>query len=169
MSETNTQAFNIKAYVNNLLSEKRELETANNALEAERTKLKQGIVKYGEIAKNLEAQNKDQQAKIQSMQRQLDTLQQENAKAAANASGANYSEEIAETLLLAQRTAKQVVNDAEQKAAVMRQDTQRALTSMYMSVSKIRDLVRRMGDDVDLVEASLESLKESGIEGKNLF
>ena len=169
MSETNTQAFNIKAYVNNLLSEKRELENANGALEAERTKLKQGIVKYGEIAKNLEAQSKEQQSKIQMMQRQIDALQQENARLTSSAPNANYTEEIADTLLLAQRTAKQLITDAEQKAAVINQDTQRAVTNMYMSVSKIRDLLRRVGDDVDLVETSLEALKESSRENINPF
>jgi len=161
MSETNAQAFNIKAYVNNLLSEKRELETANSALEAERTKLKQGILKYGEIAKNLEAQNKEQQAKILTLQRQVDTLQQENTRLTANAPSPNYSNEIADTLLLAQRTAKQLISEAEQKAAVMNQDTQRALTNMVSSASKIREFIRRLGDDVTLMENSLESVKGS--------
>ena len=170
MSDTNAQAFNIKAYVNNLLSEKRELETANTALEAERSKLKQGILKYGEIAKNLEAQNKELQSKILMMQRHIDTLQQENTKLAATAANAasasvaiapasDYSSEIAETLLFAQRTAKQLVAEAEQKADVLNQDTKKALTTMYTSVSQVRELIRRIGDDINLVESSLSTIK----------
>ena len=162
MSETNTQAFNIKAYVNNLLNEKRELEAANSALEAEKAKLKQGILKYGEIAKTMEGQNKELQAKVQMLQRQVDTLQQENTKltASTGAPPVDYTGEIAETLLLAQRTAKQVVAEAEQKAATMSQDAQRAISNMYMSVSQIREILRKVGNDISLVEAHLETVKE---------
>ena len=170
MSETNTQAFNIKAYVNNLLSEKRELEAANSALETEKTKLKQGILKYGEIAKSMEAQNKEQSAKILMLQRQIDALQQDNTKLSSSAPSHDYSNEIAETLLLAQRTAKQLVSDAEQKASLMTKDTQKALTNMYLSVSQVRDILRKIGNDIGLVEAHLESLKEAvHYDEKNVF
>jgi hypothetical protein len=167
MSEANTQAFNIKAYVNNLLNEKRELEAANSALEAEKTKLKQGILKSGDIAKTREGQNKELQSKVQMLQRQVDTLQQENARLSANANAvasapapaANYSSEIADTLLLAQRTAKQVLAEAEQRAAVLTQDTQRAVNNMVMSVSQIREIMRKVGNDMSLVEAHLDTIK----------
>ena len=161
MSEVNAQAFNIKAYVNNLLSEKRELEAANSALEAEKSKLKQGILKYGEIAKSMEAQNKEQASKILMLQRQVDALRQENTKLSSSAPSQDYSAEIADTLLFAQRTAKQLVTEAEQRATLMTQETQKSLTNMYMSVSQIRDILRKIGNDVGLVEAHLESLKET--------
>ena len=165
MSETSTQAFNIKAYVNNLLSEKRELEAANNALEAEKSKLKQGVLKYGEIAKNLEQQNKEQQNKIQMLQRQIDSLQHENTKlSSTGAASHEYTNEIADTLLFAQRTAKQLVAEAEQRAAMLNQDTQKALNNMSMSVSQIRDVLRKIGNDVGLVEVHLESLKKSTVQ-----
>jgi len=162
MSEANTQAFNIKAYVNNLLSEKRELEAANSALEAEKTKLKQGILKYGEIAKNMETQNKDQQNKIQMMQRQIDALQQENTQITAVVPiSADYSSEIAETLLLAQRTAKQLVTEAEEKATLMTQDARVALSNVCAAVADIRDHLQNIGSDIGVVEARLEVVKEN--------
>ena len=159
MSDANAQAFNIKAYVNNLLGEKRELEAANSALETEKTKLKQGILKYGEIAKGMEAQNKEQAGKIMMLQRQVEALQQENAKLSASTPTQDYTSEIADTLLFAQRTAKQLVAEAEQKADIMSRETQSAVNGMFMSVTQIREILRKIGNDISLIDAHLETLK----------
>jgi cell division septum initiation protein DivIVA len=197
MSETSAQAFNVKAYVNNLLGEKRELEAAKLALEAEKEKLKQGVLKYGELAKTMEEQNKEQRTQLQDMQKQLEQAREDNARlrqetvqgqdiartasplptsvpSAASApvmlpfratvqapppiSGANYSE-VADILMAAQRTAKQIVAEAEQRAQAVAQDAYQELNNVYLSVTQIRDVLRQAAADIAQAEARLSAIQ----------
>jgi cell division septum initiation protein DivIVA len=200
MSETSAQAFNVKAYVNNLLGEKRELEAAKITLEAEKEKLKQGVLKYGELAKTMEEQNKGQQTQLQELRQQLERTREDNARLrqeAAQWQGAprapapvpapavtalpyrpvpppvhvlapavqapppasNYSVEVADILMAAQRTAKQIVADAEQRARAITQDAYQALSNICLPVTQIRDVLRGAAADIAQAEARLSSLQ----------